>query len=158
MLFLCAMISKSKSVSTLYIQKALHACYSFAVEEYLFMNLMTWIYPSLSPRHSFQAEVIGKKLSTFLYDENCTVWKAVTLSTIHLDDMFFSTQHFLMKAGCRCQKAPVIPSTENKFSDHRNHLMDLHSNCTQIALKVIFVILQALFNFQSTTFIIVAND
>lgn len=44
---------------------------------------------------------------------------------------FFSTQHFLMKAGCRCQKAPVIPSTENKFSDHRNHLMDLHSNCTQ---------------------------
>lgn len=65
MLFLCAMISKSKSVSTFYTQKALHACYSFAAEEYLFMNLMTWIYPSLSPQHSFEAEVIENKLSTF---------------------------------------------------------------------------------------------
>lgn len=65
MLFLCAMISKSKTVSTFYTQKALHACYSFAVEEYLFMNLMTWIYPSLSTWHSFQAEVIGNKWSTF---------------------------------------------------------------------------------------------
>lgn len=130
MLFLCAMISKSKSVSTFYTQKALHACYSFAVEEYLFMNLMTWIYPSLSPRHSFQAEVIGNKWSTFflwweLQSEKLSLYQPYTWIC------FFSTQHFLMKAGCRCQKAPVIPSTENKFSDHRNHRMDLHSNYTQ---------------------------
>lgn len=156
MLFLCAMISKSKSVSTFYTQKALHACYSFAVEEYLFMNLMTWIYPSLSPRHSFQAEVIGNKWSTF-FMMRTAVWKAVTLSTIHLD-MFFSTQHFLMKAGCRCQKAPVIPSTENKFSDHRNHQMDLHSNYTQGHICHFTSTFQFSKHNLHSHYIIVAND
>lgn len=119
MLFLCAMISKSKSVSTFYTQKALHACYSFAVEEYLFMNLMTWIYPSLSPRHSFQAEVIGNKWSTFFMMRTAQSEK-LSLYQPYTWICFFSTQHFLMKAGCRCQKAPVIPSTENKFSDHKS--------------------------------------
>lgn len=149
MLFLCAMISKSKSVSTFYTQKALHACYSFAVEEYLFMNLMTWIYPSLSPRHSFQAEVIGNKWSTF-FMMRTAVWKAVTLSTIHLD-MFFFFLHsiFLWKLVVDVKKLLLFQAL--KINSVITEITEWIF--TQITLKVIFVILQALFNFQSITFI-----
>lgn len=150
MLFLCAMISKSKSVSTFYTQKALHACYSFAVEEYLFMNLMTWIYPSLSPRHSFQAEVIGNKWSTF-FMMRTAVWKAVTLSTIHLDMFFFFFLHsiFLWKLVVDVKKLLLFQAL--KINSVITEITEWIF--TQITLKVIFVILQALFNFQSITFI-----
>lgn len=148
MLFLCAMISKSKSVSTFYTQKALHACYSFAVEEYLFMNLMTWIYPSLSPRHSFQAEVIGNKWSTF-FMMRTAVWKAVTLSTIHLDMFFFLHSIFLWKLVVDVKKLLLFQAL--KINSVITEITEWIF--TQITLKVIFVILQALFNFQSITFI-----
>lgn len=148
MLFLCAMISKSKSVSTFYTQKALHACYSFAVEEYLFMNLMTWIYPSLSPRHSFQAEVIGNKWSTFFMMRTAQSEK-LSLYQPYTWICFFLHSIFLWKLVVDVKKLLLFQAL--KINSVITEITEWIF--TQITLKVIFVILQALFNFQSITFI-----
>lgn len=147
MLFLCAMISKSKSVSTFYTQKALHACYSFAVEEYLFMNLMTWIYPSLSPRHSFQAEVIGNKWSTFFMMRTAQSEK-LSLYQPYTWICFFLHSIFLWKLVVDVKKLLLFQAL--KINSVITEITEWIF--TQITLKVIFVILQALFNFQSITF------